>query len=61
MQFQRKTRASTFSSIGKFLIKLSLIFLFIIIAVILIDKIDFPKPKKNIEKLLSNETFKVIK
>ncbi len=61
MQFQRKTRASTFSSIGKFLIKLSLIFLFIIIAVVLIDKIDFPKPKKNIEKLLSNETFKVIK
>tara|TARA_B100000131_G_C17635774_1_gene417939 strand:- start:166 stop:351 length:186 start_codon:yes stop_codon:yes gene_type:complete len=61
MQFQRKTRVSTFSSIGKFLIKLSLIFLFIIIAVILIDKIDFPKPKKNIEKLLSNETFKVIK
>ncbi len=61
MQFQRKTRARTFSSIGKFLIKLSLIFLFIIIAAILIDKIDFPKPKKNIEKLLSNETFKVIK
>tara|TARA_B100001540_G_C15605457_1_gene550532 strand:+ start:383 stop:568 length:186 start_codon:yes stop_codon:yes gene_type:complete len=61
MQFQRKTRVSTFSSIGKFLIKLSLIFLFIIIAVVLIDKIDFPKPKKNIEKLLSNETFKVIK
>ena len=61
MQFQRKTRASTFSSIGKILIKLSLIILFIIIAVILIDKIDFPKPKKHIEKLLSNETFKVVK
>ena len=61
MQFQRKTRASTFSSIGKFLIKLSLIFLFLIIIVTLIDKIDFPKPKKNIEKLLSNEKFKIIK
>tara|TARA_Y100000590_G_C15204459_1_gene820012 strand:- start:91 stop:276 length:186 start_codon:yes stop_codon:yes gene_type:complete len=61
MQFQRKTRASTFSSIGKFLIKLSLIFLFLIIALILIDKIDFPKPEKYIEKLLPNEKFKVVK
>ena len=61
MQFERKTRVSTFSSIGKILIKLGLIFLLFIITIILVDKIDFPKPEKNIEKLVPNEKFKIIK
>ena len=61
MQFQRKTRAGTFSFIGKFLIKLAVIFSFLIVLTILIDKIDFPKPKNNIEKLVPNEKFKVVK
>ena len=50
MQFERKTRGSSFSSIGRFLIKLAIIFFLLIIAIILVDKIDFPKPEKNIEK-----------
>ena len=61
MQFERKTRGSSFSSIGKFLIKLAIIFFLLIITIILIDKIDFPKPEKNIEKLVPNEKFKIIK
>ena len=61
MQFERKTRGSSFSSIGRFLIKLAIIFLLLIIGIILMDKIDFPKPEKNIEKLVPNEKFKIIK
>jgi len=61
MQFERKTRGSSFSSIGKFLIKLAIIFFLLIITIILVDKIDFPKPEKNIEKLVPNEKFKIIK
>ena len=61
MQFERKTRGSSFSSIGKFLIKLAIIFFLLIIVIILVDKIDFPKPEKNIEKLVPNEKFKIIK
>ena len=61
MQFERKTRGSSFSSIGKFLIKLAIIFFLLIITIILVDKIDFPKPEKNIEKLVPNEKSKIIK
>ena len=61
MQFERKTRGSSFSSIGKFLIKLAIIFFLLIITIILIDEIDFPKPEKNIEKLVPNEKSKIIK
>ena len=61
MQFERKTRGSSFSSIGRFLIKLAIIFFLLIIGIILIDKIDFPKPEKYIEKLVPNEKFKIIK
>ena len=61
MQFERKTRGSSFSSIGRFLIKLVIIFFLLVIAIILVDKIDFPKPEKNIEKLVPNEKFKIIK
>ena len=61
MQFERKTRGSSFSSIGRFLIKLAIIFFLLIIVIILVDKIDFPKPEKNIEKLVPNEKFKIIK
>ena len=54
MQFERKTRGSSFSSIGRLLIKLSIILFLLFIGIILVDKIDFPKPEKNIEKLVPN-------
>ena len=60
MQFEKKTRGST-SYIIKLLIKIILICLVLLIAVILIDKIDFPSPVKKIEKVIPNENFKIVK
>ena len=61
MQFEKKTRAGSMSGITKLLIKVVLIFLALLIAVILIDRIDFPSPIKKIEKVISNENFKIVK
>ena len=61
MQFEKKTRTGSLSGIVKILIKIILIFLVLLIAVILIDRIDFPSPVKKIEKVISNENFKIIK
>ena len=61
MQFEKKTRTGSLSGIVKLLIKIILIFLVLLIAVILIDRIDFPSPIKKIEKVISNENFKIVK
>ena len=59
MQFIKKT--SYRPSITRIIIKLMLIFIFIVIAVFLLNKIDFPAPKKDIEKIIPNENFKIVK
>ena len=61
MEFEKKTRTGSLSGIVKLLIKVILIFLVLLIAVILIDRIDFPSPTKKIEKVIPNENFKIIK
>ena len=61
MQFEKKTRAGNISGITKLLIKIVLIFLALLIVVVLIDRIDFPSPVKKIEKVISNENFKIVK
>jgi len=61
MQFEKKTRTGNLSGIVKLLIKVILFFLALLITVILIDRIDFPSPVKKIEKVISNENFKIIK
>ena len=61
MQFEKKTRAGSMSGIAKLLIKVVLIFVALLIAVILIDRIDFPSPIKKIEKVIPNENFKIVK
>ncbi|MBT92034.1 MAG: hypothetical protein QGF65_01920 [Candidatus Pelagibacter bacterium] len=61
MQFEKKTRAGSTSVVIKLLIKIILICLALLIAVILIDRIDFPSPIKKIEKVISNENFKIVK
>ena len=61
MQFEKKTRVGSAGSIIKLLIKIILIFLVLLIAVILIDRIDFPSPIKKIEKIITNENFKIVK
>mgnify|MGYP001437167564 CR=1 FL=1 len=59
MQFIKKT-SSRRTMIG-LLIKLTLFFVIILGAVVLLNKIDFPAPKKEIEKVISNENFKIVK
>ena len=59
MQFVKKT-----SSAKRFLglvIKLSLVLLLILGGIFLLNKIDFPAPKKEIEKIIPNENFKIVK
>ena len=59
MQFIKKT--SSGRNIINILIKITLcLFLFIGI-VFLLNKINFPVPKKDIEKTISNENFKIVK
>ena len=44
-----------------FLIKTTLVLILIIGALILLGKIDFPIPNKDIKKIIPNEKFKIIK
>ena len=59
MQFIKKT--SSRQNIVSLIIKLILASVLIIGVVFLLDKIDFPSPKKNIEKVIPNENFKIVK
>ena len=59
MQFTRKTSLS--KSVTGLLIKLILILLVFIGIIFLLNKMDFPAPKKTIEKIISNENFKIVK
>ena len=59
MQFVKKT--SSRQNIVSLIIKLILASVIIIGAVFLLNKIDFPSPKKNIEKVIPNENFKIVK
>jgi len=59
MQFIKKTSSSR--NITNFTIKI-IIGVFLIIGIVfLLNKIDFPSPKKNIEKIIPNENFKIVK
>ena len=58
MEFSKNTS----TSLGKyFIIKVSLILVIIIGAIIMLGKIDFPSPNKEIEKIISNEKLKIVK
>ena len=56
MQFIKKTSSSR--SILGIITKLALVS---VIIFFLLNKIDFPAPKKEIEKTISNENFKIVK
>jgi len=45
----------------KFLVKVTLILIIIIIAVVMLGKIDFPSPNREIEKTIPNEKLKIVK
>ena len=58
MQFSKNT--STGAS-KRLLLKLILALFIFICAVILLGKIDFPSPNKEIEKIIPNEKLKIVK
>ena len=58
MQFSRNTS----SSISKgFLIKVTLIIVIVVGAIVMLGKIDFPSPNKEIKKIIPNEKLKIVK
>ena len=60
MQFNKNTSSGKTKIIGS-IIK-SIIGLVVILGLVfLINKIDFPAPKKEIEKIIPNENFKIVK
>ena len=61
MQFQKKTSLGKSGFAVKLIIKITLLFIIILFLIVLVDKINFPYPNKKIEKIVPNETFKVVK
>ena len=60
MQFNKNTSSGKTNSTG--LIIKSIIGLVVILGIVyLINKIDFPAPYKEIEKIIPNENFKIVK
>ncbi len=59
MQFIKKTSLRT--NIIGLIVKLALALVVILGIVFLLNKIDFPAPKKDIEKIIPNENFKIVK
>ena len=60
MQFNKNTSSGKTNIIS--LIVKTIIGLVVILGLVfLINKIDFPAPKKEIEKIISNENFKIVK
>ena len=61
MHFYKKTSIGKSNSYIKLLIKVILFFLLFFVILIMLNQINFPAPNKKIEKLIPNETFKVVK
>ncbi len=59
MQFIKKTSSS--QSIVGIVTKLVLLLLVFFLIIFLLNKIDFPAPKKDIDKTIPNENFKIVK
>ena len=60
MQFNKNTSSGKTNIVG--LVIKSIIVLAIILGLaFFINKVDFPAPKKEIEKIIPNENFKIVK
>ena len=59
MQFTRNTSSGKKTIL--LIIKLGVVVVLFFGAVFLLSKIDFPAPKKEIEKIIPNENFKIVK
>ena len=60
MEFDKNTRSGKTDVIG-LVIKFIIGLVVIIGLIFFINTIDFPSPKKKIEKIITNENFKVVK
>ena len=58
MQFSKNTRSGSSKSL---LIKIVLVLIIFIGVVVLLEKIEFPSPNKDIEKIIPNEKLKIVK
>ena len=59
MQFTRNT--SSRKSVTSLIVKIGIVVILILGTVFLLSKVDFPAPKKEIEKIIPNENFKIVK
>ena len=60
MQFNKNTSSSKLNVVG-LVIKFVIGLVVILGLVFFINTIDFPAPKKEIEKIIPNENFKIVK
>ena len=58
MQFSKNTSNRSGKSL---LIKIIFVLIIFIGAIVLLGKIEFPSPNKDIEKIIPNEKFKIVK
>tara|TARA_B100000700_G_scaffold311474_1_gene393321 strand:+ start:39 stop:221 length:183 start_codon:yes stop_codon:yes gene_type:complete len=60
MQFSKNTSSGKSSLVG-LVIKILIVFGVVLGIVFFLSTIDFPAPKKEIEKIIPNENFKIVK
>ena len=58
MQFSKNTSSGSSKNL---LIKIALVLIIFIGATVLLGKIEFPSPNKEIEKIILNEKLKIVK
>ena len=59
MQFTRNTSSS--KNLISLILKLSFVLVLFLGLVFILSKVDFPAPKKELEKIIPNENFKIVK
>ena len=60
MQFAKKTSSGK-ASVIRLILKLLFGVIIILSIMFFVNSIDFPTPKKDIEKIIPNENFKIVK
>ena len=61
MQLSKNTSTGKIGNLFRALIKVTLFLIIIFVVVTLLNKIDFPSPNKEVEKIISNEKLKIVK
>ena len=58
MEFSKNTSSGSSKSL---LMKIALVLIIFIGAIVLLGKVEFPSPNKDIEKIIPNEKLKIVK